>query len=320
MRNLNSICTLGKHIRSELQRFYCCRIRLRRTAPSHTNQVGICGSGLASLFRFSWSCRLNGCLSLCLSRRCRLRLGRNFGLSFCSFLCLLSFRSSCSFLRLCSLFTTFSLCGGFLCCFCAFLRRCGCFLGSGFLSSRCLFFRSSCSFLLGFFSFRFLGLSLGFLFCFFLSFSLGNFLCFNLFCIFLHSYHRYLMTGNGGKGYCGIILRFFLISFCLRLFSLLNSLCFLFLCLCGFCFSLRSLFFCFFGGFCFLNLCTLRRFGCFFCLGRFFCCIRSLCLFRNGGLLRSCRLGWGQRFGWGFLRLTFRSTCFRHSRQCFFRL
>ena len=320
MRNLNSICTLGKHIRSELQRFYCCRIRLRRTAPSHTNQVGICGSGLVSLFRFSWSCRLNGCLSLCLSRRCRLCLGRSFGLSFCGFLCLLSFRSSCSFLRLCNLFTAFRLCGGFLCCFCAFLRRCGCFLGSGFLSGRCLFFRSSCSFLLGFFSLSFLGLCLGLLFCFFLSFSLGNFLCFDQLCIFLHSYHRYLMTGNGGKGYCGIILRFFLISLCLRLFSLLNSLRFLFLCLCGFCFSLCNLFLCFFRGFCFLSLCALRRFGCFFCLGRFFCRIGSFRFLRDGGLLRSCRLGWVQCFGRGFLRLTFRSTCFRHSRQCFFRL
>ena len=128
------------------------------------------------------------------------------------------------------------------------------------------------------------------------------------------------MTGNGGKGYCGIILRFFLISLCLRLFSLLNSLCFLFLCLCGFCCSLSGLFFCFFGGFCFLSLCTLRCLSCFFCLRRFFCPIGSFCFFRNGGLLRSCRLSRGQCFGRGFLRLTFRSTCFRHSRQCFFRL
>ena len=298
MKNLNSICTLGKHIRSELQRFYCCRIRLRRTAPSHTNQVGICGCGLVSLFRFSWSCRLNGCLSLSLGRRCGLCFSRCCGLSFCGFLCLLRFRSRCGFLRLCGLFTAFCLCGGFLCCFCTFLRRCGCFFGSGFLSGRCLFFRSSCGFLLSFL----------FSFCF------GNFLFFGQSCLFLHSYYRYLMTGNRGKCYFGIILRLFLISFYLWCLGFLRSLCLLFLCLCSFCFSLSGLFFCFFGGFCFLSLCTLRRLGCFFCLRRFFRCIGS---FR---FLRSCSLGWDQRFGWGLLRLTFRSTCFRHSRQCFFRL
>ena len=318
MKNLNSICTLGKHIRSELQRFYCCRIRLRCTAPSHTNQVGICGCGLVSLFRFSWSCRLNGCLSLSLGRRCGLCFSRCCGLSFCGFLCLLRFRSRCGFLRLCGLFTAFCLCGGFLCCFCTFLRRCGCFFGSGFLSGRCLFFRSSCGFLLSFFSlgFLFLGLSLSFLF----SFCFGNFLFFGQSCLFLHSYYRYLMTGNRGKCYFGIILRLFLISFYLWCLGFLNSLRFLFLCLCGFCFSLCNLFLCFFGGFCFLSLCALRRFGCFFCLGRFFCRIGSFRFLRGGGLLRSCCLSRVQCFGRGLLRLTFRSTCFRHSRQCFFRL
>ena len=192
-------------------------IRLRRTAPSHTNQIAVCSRRLLILFRCGWSCRLNR--GLCLSRS--RRLGRGCCLSLSAFLCFLCLRSSSALFGGCSrLVAAFSLRRGLLC---AFLRRCGCFLRSAFLCAGLL----SCGFLgfslgcLRLLGFSFFGLSLGGLRLPGFSSSLFFFLC-----RLSLSYHRYLMAGNRGNGDCGVIMRFFLRGLFFRRLCILGSLCF----------------------------------------------------------------------------------------------
>ena len=181
-------------------------IRLRRTAPSHTNQIAVRSCRLLILFRLGWCCRLNR--RLCLNGSC--------GLSLCAFLCFLRLRSSSALVGGCShLVAAFSLGRGLLC---TFLRRCGCFLRSAFLCAGLLGFSLGGLRLLGF---SFFGLSLSGLRL--PGFSSGLFF---FLCRLSLSYHRYLMAGNRGNGDCGVIMRFFLRGLFFRRLCILGSLCF----------------------------------------------------------------------------------------------